>query len=275
MVTIYGYGDTRTYPADHDSVAAQLLADVNTDTLKRQTVILHSADWVGSGDNEGDWTVEYFNRSYPNSLEFMSRIPVMGSRGNHEESGVLLRKYWPYDYQDDAGCYYSFDYGPVHVIVIDQYVDFSPGSAQYIWLENDLAGTQKPWKFILLHEPAWSAGGGHENDAATQLHLVPLFEQYGVAVVHAGHNHYYARCVVNGIQHITAGGGGAPVRTPELDYPNVVAAAESLHFVRYDISGSRMTVTAIRGDGTMIETFVVDHRNGTRVVPWVEILLLE
>ena len=58
-------------------------------------------------------------------------------------------------------CYYSFDYGPAHITVVDQYVSFAPGSAQYIWLENDLAASQKLWKFVILHEPAWSAAGGH------------------------------------------------------------------------------------------------------------------
>jgi hypothetical protein len=274
-VTIYGYGDTRSNPDDHNSVVQQLMGDVDGDAIHQQTIVLHSADWVNNGDNESDWTDEYFNRSYPNSLDFMSRKPVMGSRGNHEGSGVLLRKYWPYDYQDGSGCYYSFDYGPVHVTVIDQYVSFAPGSAQYIWLENDLATTQKLWKLVILHEPAWSAAGGHSNDIDTQQDLCPLFEQYEVAVVHAGHNHYYARGEVNGVQHITAGGGGAPLRTPDPGQPNIVMTDESLHFIKYEISGGRMTVTAIRSDGSVIESFEVVKQMQINAMPWRELLLLE
>ena len=274
-VTFYGYGDTRTYPADHDSVVAQLLIEVDADPVHRQTMMLHSADWVSNGENESDWTDEYFNRLYLNALEFMSRMPVMGGLGNHEDPGVLLRKYWPYDYQDVTGCYYSFDYGPAHIVVVDQYVSFAPGSTQYIWLENDLASTQKLWKFVILHEPAWSAAGGHSNDSATQQDLCPLFEQYEVAVVHAGHNHYYARCVVNGVQHITAGGGGAPLRTPDPEQPNVVTTDESLHFIKYKISGPRLSVSAIRSDGSIIESFEVVKAMQTNAMPWRELLLLE
>jgi len=275
-VTIYGYGDTRSNPNDHDIVVAQLLTDVDADADHRQTMILHAGDWVGSGDNESYWADGYFNRSYANALEFMSRMPAMGSRGNHEGSGVLLRKYWPYNYQDGSGCYYSFDYGPAHVTVIDQYVSFAPGSAQYIWLENDLATTQKLWKLIVLHEPAWSAGGGgHGNDGNAQQYLCPLFEKHGVAVVHAGHNHYYARCVVNGIQHITAGGGGAPLYEPDPGAENVVMTDKSLHFMKYEISEGRMTISAIRSDGSVIESFEVVKQMQIKAMPWKPLLLLD
>ena len=257
-VIFYGYGDTRSNPADHDRVVERIMMDVDaTNASHRQTFVLNSADWVADGDRESAWSDQYFARTYPNALEFMSHMPVMGSRGNHEGSAVLLRKYWPYDYRDGSGCYYSFDYGPVHVTVVDQYVDFTPGSAQHSWLQNDLGTTDKFWKFVLLHEPAWTAGGRHGNDVRTQQYLCPLFEQYGVAVVQAGHNHYYARCVVNGVAHITAGGGGAPLYDPDPGSENAVMTDRSLHFVKYEISAGRMTVTAIRSDGSVIERFEV------------------
>ena len=100
-----------------------------------------------------------------------------------------------------------------------------------------------------IYHLAWSAGGGHSNDVDTQLYLCPLFEQYGVAVVHGGHNHYYARCVVNGVQHITSGGGGAPLHTPDPGEENVVMTDKSLHYMKYEISGGQMTITAIKSDG--------------------------
>ncbi|MBK9777870.1 MAG: hypothetical protein IPP62_16195 [bacterium] len=74
--------------------------------------------------------------------------------------------------------------------------------------------SNKPWRFVVLHEPGWSAGGGHPNNAAVQAYLQPLFVQYGVSIVFTGHNHYYARAVVDGVNHITTGGGGGPLHTP-------------------------------------------------------------
>ena len=84
-------------------------------------------------------------------------------------------------------------------------------------MRTDLAASAKPWKFIVLHEPGWSAGGGHGNNTTVQNDIQPLAVQYGVAIVFGGHNHYYARANVSGVTHLTMGGGGAPlpaVRAP-------------------------------------------------------------
>ncbi len=253
-VTLYGFGDTRSNPQDMDKVCAQLVTDVGTSPDARQTISLHSGDWVSNGDTESDWDGQFFNRSHSNNLSFQSRMAVMGCRGNHEDTGVVLRKYYPYNYQDAAGCYYSFDYGPVHVTVIDQYVSYSSGSTQHTWVGNDLAGTSKPWKIVVLHAPPWG-GGTHVNSTQTQSELCPLFETNEVVVVIAGHNHNYVRAVVNGIHYLTLGGGGAPLYAPDPGYPNVVTAEMTHHFARFEVSGGTMTVTIVRDDGTVVETF--------------------
>ena len=70
-----------------------------------------------------------------------------------------------------AAAYYSFDYGPVHVVVLDQYTNggnYGSGSPQYTWLVNDLSTSTKPWKIIVLHQPGWSCNGGHPNDTNVQ-----------------------------------------------------------------------------------------------------------
>jgi len=106
--------------------------------------------------------------------------------------------------------------------------------------------------------------------------LDPLFEEYGVAVVHAGHNHYYARCEKEGVQHITSGGGGGRLNTPDPGYPYVVMSDESNHFIRYEIVGSKMTVTAIRDDGSVIESFELGESvPEIKSMPWIPLLLLD
>jgi hypothetical protein len=150
----------------------------------------------------------------------------------------------------------SFDYGPAHVAVVDQYASYGVGSAQYTWLQNDLANSNKPWKFILLHEPGWSAGGGHENNTTVQSAIQPLCETYGVRLVLGGHNHYYARCDVNGIQHVTIGSAAAPLYTPNLSYPNVVTAESVYHFAEITLAGDTLMMTVRRGDGTVLDSYV-------------------
>jgi predicted phosphodiesterase len=256
-VTIYGYGDTRSRPEDHDAVCRTMLNDIDALPDTRQTILLHSGDWVGAGDSETCWDREYFNPASKHAKQLLSRVPVMGCRGNHEQTGLYLRIYWPYNYKSGSGFYYSFNYGPVHIIVIDQYKDYSPGSTQYEWIEKDLESTSRKWKIALFHEPAYSAPGNHAGNEETIKHLCPLLERYKVAVVLAGHNHFYSRCHKNGIAHITTGGGGAP-RYKFKERAAGVAAAESvLHFVRIDIDGDIMNVEAIRDDGSILDSFTL------------------
>jgi len=117
--------------------------------------------------------------------------------------------------------------------------------------------TTKPWKIIIFHEPGWSAGG-HGNNSVVQDNIQPLCETYGVDIVFAGHNHYYARADVNGIQHITTGGGGAPLYTPDSSYPYVVAAEETLHFCEIEIHGETLYLTARDTEGSVIDAFSLD-----------------
>jgi hypothetical protein len=176
--------------------------------------------------------------------------------GNHEESGELYEKYFPYPFEE-GGRYWSFDYGPAHFVMVDQYVDYGAGSTQLEWIDNDLDLTDKTWKFVFFHEPGWSAGG-HSNEQDVQDYIQPLCEAYGVDMTFAGHNHYYARAWVNGVHHITTGGGGAPLRTPDPDYtPEVVATSESNHFCKVEIQGNTLTFTAVKPDGTEIDSLSI------------------
>ncbi len=250
-VKFLAYGDTRTYPADHDSVAAGIVATYTEDPAL-QSFILCVGDLVENGNLEWHWDNQFFDPVYTNIQEMLSSLPYQACMGNHENAGVLFQKYFPYPFVD--GRYWSFDYGPAHFTVVDQY---PLGDEQLAWIEGDLASTEKPWKFIYFHEPGWSAGGGHGNDPDVQEYIQPLCEEYGVAIVFAGHNHYYARAVVNEVQHVTTGGGGAPLRDPDPSYPYVVYAEKTLHFCTVEIAGDSLRFSAIRPDGSLVEEVMI------------------
>ncbi len=248
------YGDTRSSLWEYEAVCAQMVNTYINDPAF-QTFTLHAGDFVSGGDKESDWNDEFFLRSKLNIRTLQSELPVQGCRGNHEGSGKLFYKYFPYPYEP-GGFYWSFDYGPAHVAVIDQYVSYSPGSAQYAWLEKDLASTNKKWIFLLFHEPGWSAGG-HANNASVQNFIQPLCLEYGVDIVFCGHNHYYARAVVQGVQHITSGGGGAPLHEPQYNSSQVVIAEQVYHFCEIEIKGSQLFFAARDNYGSVIDSFTL------------------
>lgn len=246
------YGDTRSYPASHDTVANAILTAIRSDS-DYQSLVIFGGDFVTDGNTESYWDSEFFNPAYTHIQSALANLPYQSCMGNHEGTGTLFTKYFPYPVV--ASHYWSFDYGPVHFSVLDQYTSYGQGSAELTWLANDLATSSKPWKFILLHEPGWSAGGGHENNVTVQNYIQPLCEQYGVSIVFGGHNHYYARAMVNGVQHITTGGGGAPLYTPNPGYPNIVATSRTHHFCKVALDSSLLHFTAITPSGAVIDTF--------------------
>ena len=248
------YGDTRTYPQMHDSVLSGICRDIS-DFPSHQTILLHAGDW-NTSSIEPYWDSEYFNRTYRNTLEFLSKIPVLGTTGNHEVEGdkTVYKKYWPYSYET-GGFYYAFDYGPVHISVVDQYTDYSPGSEQFRWLENDLAWTDKKWKFILFHEPGFTAYGAHGNNYNVQTIIQPLCLKYGVIGVFSGHDHFYAHCMVDGVHHLTLGGGGAPLYPVGDRGEGLIKSETSLHYAYVNVRPDDVVFTFMRPDGTVIDEF--------------------
>jgi hypothetical protein len=253
------YGDSQLFAEKHNQVAGAIVNTINADPFFK-TFILRTGDLVQSGGSENSWEIEFFNPALGNVQQILTSVPYMSARGNHDSLGDLFQKYFTYPFQS-GGCYWSFDYGPAHIAIVDQYVSYSTGSPQLIWLANDLVTSTKSWKFIVLHEPGWTAtpagAVGHTNNLDVQTYIQPLCESYGVSFVFAGHNHYYARAVVNGVQHITTGGGGAPTYDPVPGQPKVVMINKSNHFCKIEITGSTLNFTAVKSDGSVIDTFSI------------------
>ena len=185
-------------------------------------------------------------------------MAFMGCIGNHESSGTIYEKYRPYNFAAAPADYFSFDYGPVHVAVVDQYTTYTSGSAQYNWLHTDLTNSTKLWKIIVLHQPGWCAGGSHGNDATVQTVIQPLCVDHGVSIVLAGHNHYYSRALNNGVHHVTSGAGGAPFYSASSGQPYVVTyTVNTLECVKIAIAGNTLTGTTVSNSGAVIDTFTI------------------
>ncbi|MEW6368283.1 MAG: metallophosphoesterase [Acidobacteriota bacterium] len=254
-LTFFGYGDTRDCGSDFENVTKALLSDLEDDSSATQTLVLHSGDVVYNGGQTHYWYsdnawMDYF-KQYSNAEDLLGKVPVAVAMGNHdfswEDHGDYPKYYYtdfPYpEYDDSIGqvpyidddgdfqapwddamsdAYHSFDYGPIHVSVLNAYHSselddlggchmgsgLSPGHKQYDWLERDLAGTNKPWKLVLIHVAPLSCDCQIDD---RRRPLEALAKEYGVDLIIAGHDHYYKQItnVENGIVHLVLGGGGA------------------------------------------------------------------
>ncbi|MBV9865910.1 MAG: metallophosphoesterase [Abitibacteriaceae bacterium] len=88
---------------------------------------------------------------------------------------------------------YSFDYGDAHFLCLDSNIYVDPTNAQLqAWIEQDLAKTDAPWKFVVYHHPAFNVGDDHYKEQHMRV-LSPLFEKHRVDIVFNGHEHSYQR----------------------------------------------------------------------------------
>ncbi len=152
--------------------------------------------------------------------------------------------------------WYSFDYGLVHVVVINTETDFpnapsGPGTtlnggnfqapgAQVAWLQNDLATAnvnrhQVPWIVVTGHRPFYSsvpaplATPGNCSACATAFYQVLVDNKVDIYI--SGHVHWYERLYpidangnpvaydynsLSGLIHITNGAGGAAEGAAEV-----------------------------------------------------------
>jgi hypothetical protein len=234
--------DCRTNTTTHDDIAAQI-------AQRAPNMMVYGGDLAEVGDYN-HWNNEWF---VPNQNALNATVPSVNSPGNHEGWNGLTRAFT----QSAAGDpnYFSFDYGDSHILVLNYMVSEAEGSAQWNFARDDLAATDKKWKIVVNHAPAYCAGG-HGDDAEMVAMTQQIFEPDGVNLVLAGHSHFYQHDLVNGIHHMVIGSFGAPLTTPDTG-PYTVYTEETDCFGIIDTTPSTLTLTTYRGDGSTIETITV------------------
>ena len=193
-VKFFMYGDTRNNPGTQDTVNARMIAKYTADP-NYQSITLFSGDGPDYGTTETGWTRDWFNQTMPNMVAFKANVPFAFAQGNHEiqvgtpNGGDLYGKYYPYVLVGSH--YFSFDYGPAHILILDQYgpgYNGSMSAAQVAWVAADLAATSKDWKFLVFHAPGWT--GSSRTNSQIRTDIQPLCVTYNVAICFASHEHF-------------------------------------------------------------------------------------
>ena len=223
--------DFRTNTSIHDKIAKLAAATY-------PQVAIYGGDLCVNGDYIS-WKKEFFRS---NELDLISKVPFFNATGNHEGNGpntvAFLRN--P-ESESKSQQYYSFDYGDLHVLVLNTEIDLKPGSPQYEFAKEDLTAAATSWKIVVSHSPAYCAGG-HGEDTAMVRMTKELFEPNHVDLVLSGHSHFYQHNLVNGIHHLVIGSVGAPLYTPEKA-PYTQVTMKDYCWAVLDVKYSRLTLT--------------------------------
>ncbi len=245
-VRFVAYGDSRSNPRVHQALASRFGRGA-------PQFLLHTGDLVRDGRLYDLWSKEFFDPL----AGVIERVPFFPAIGNHEENGL---NYLDYFHALTNKFYYSFDAGPVHVLVLDYYSE-ATYTEQYRYATNDLATTRAPWKIVMVHMPVFNIGGygtgwGHSD-------FLPLFHRAHVDLVICGHSHLYERFrpVVSRrgeagwpITFIVTGGGGAEFH-PSHDHPALRVGESVNHFLEFEVTPDTLRAKAIRLNGTLLDSF--------------------
>ena len=282
-VSFVAFGDSGTGSSQQQQVAARL--DAAAFDFAMHAGDIAYANSSGTGPASHQTMTDWFFTPYRNWLR---KRPVFPSMGNHDSRStnadgrpyrdlyVLSEVGGSGGFPDHAERYYSFDYGPVHVIVLDTefaFLDAARLDAQLAWAEADLSATTQPWKIALYHRSPYSAGGENGSEIPVRNVFGPLFDRHGVQLSISAHEHDYERTVPlrdtqpdpSGTVYIATGGGGAPLYPAGTAYWTARSASVN-HYVKGTADACSLRIDAIDVAGTTFDSVTL-NRCGTPPPP--------
>jgi hypothetical protein len=240
-----------------------------------EDLVFHVGDVVYFGYSNFAADFRYFG-IYQEQIE---QTPMFFAWGNHDNYGdlksLMESMYLPTNNVTGTEHWYSFDHGDVHFVALwldhQAGVDYSPGSAEYNWLEQDLAASQKPWKFLFFHH-TWRSSSIHGqlddynsngvlDSVEMELSVARLAQQYGVQIIFNGHDHNYERFTPRGgTTSFVSGGGGARLYHLYAAHPDTVFYKSTFNFLKVEVQGEETFVQAVDETGAVIDSVHIRKR---------------
>ena len=178
-------------------------------------------------------------------------LPVLGNHdvvsGEQEEILGKLGRDSPW---------YVDQIGPLRVVVLDSNQVDNAGQTR--WLRDRLRERQPrgTWTIVAMHHPAYSAGE-HGSDVDIQQTWSPLFAEYDVPLVLAGHDHDYQRSIPQqGVTYVVSGAGAKLRPTGAADFTAV--STSTLHYLDLLVYEDRLVGRSIDQSGQLIDMFTIE-----------------
>jgi len=178
------------------------------------------AFWIPVGDLVQEGLIqEQWDHFFSDAAKLCRSIPIMPVIGNHD---TYARKNSdaqnPVNYlgqfrlpsndnPDFEGNWYSFDYGNAHFVVLNAYPfpdDMEKierpihrfqqdviSNVQGEWLEEDLAASDRMWKFVSFHPPVYSSASHGLDTLWLRDVWGQTMDKHSVNAVFSGHTHYF------------------------------------------------------------------------------------
>jgi tartrate-resistant acid phosphatase type 5 len=223
-----------------------------------------------SGGEDDDWYSSFF-APYRYAI---SRVPVFPAIGNHDttdtegsDDRAQMEDNFHLDERFrgeegrasvDPGLFYRIRYGrDIELVCLDTSLDsedaqvhrFFQAPEHQRWLTDTFAKADVRWRIPFSHHPAYCAGPSHPNDAEMLRDLVPLFDQGGVRLVLAGHEHNFQISEADSRVYVVSGAGGKVREDLPDDFESAMttAWAAQAHLLLVELTADEARLTPISG----------------------------
>lgn len=200
---------------------------------------------------------------------FASEKPFATVRGNHEVRREFARKYFDYFQLGDKNMgYYTFEWGPCYFIVLDcgeDAEDSDPDNlfafdayrdAETAWLAEVLqseACQKATYRVVMQHIPTYPNTSKERHGMLyAREHWQPLFHQYGVDVVIAGHTHKPGIYPADNDHHYPLVIGGGNDTSTGSAYPPTMTTLEASQYA--------MTIKIYNLSGKVLHSIVIENK---------------
>lgn len=215
----------------------------------------------------------YWDEAFAGIEAFATSHTTLAVTGNHEYIKGLFQKseqrfplhfaYFLDNYHREGSCYYSIRYDNAELYFIDSNSDLPALIKQRNQLKEALSQSTAQWKIAVMHHPPYSIRRKSNNLHQRRL-FAPLFEQYGVQLVMAGHEHGYARIHPNNNLPIYTISHCSPKEYRHKNRDIAVCYGNGNRYYQHiAIDGDTLQATTFTTDGDCYDTVTIVHNNST------------
>ncbi|XP_022649381.1 acid phosphatase type 7-like [Varroa destructor] len=223
------------------------------DEVQKNTIdaILHVGDFAYDMNSDNARVGDEFMRQIEPIAAY---VPYQTCPGNHENAYNFSNYDYRFSMMQSNGQinnhYYSFNYGPAHIISYSTefyffiWYGWHQIKYQYQWLEQDLIEATKPenrakhpWIIVMGHRPMYCSNDDHDDcryresivrkgiPIVRAYGLEDLFYKYGVDLCIAAHEHSYERLWPIYDMKVYNGSAEAPYTNPKAPVHLITGSA--------------------------------------------------
>lgn len=220
-----------------------------------------SGDMVEFGTVQAEW-----DSWFAAAGDVLARKALVPAHGNHE---FLAASYFAQFSLPNNEQWFSVRYGDLQLLSLNDTVSAEADRTvrQVEFQREVLAGSDAGYTLVTHHQSAYSACDRHGSSELVREAWVPVWDEFEVDIVTAGHNHVYERSVPirggapvepgAGTTYLVTGGAGAPLYDEWAEAWFAAVGEATEHYVIADFGPTEAVFVVRDLVGNVIDTFTI------------------